>query len=846
MEPLDESSPPKRRLSQPVDITPTNITFDHDAWDIADAFPDVIRDIESSLKEAKPDSAAALLGLDIDLDDNDHFHRLVGSTYRDVVVKVEVDDSPMIEDTGECFQPDSRIKEESPDGRIKEEPPDGRIKEEPPDEEEEVCRVKEERVEELNLESSVKIEVNDSMMEETEDPFHLEGREELQEEEEEERGKKERLEEIEDDGVIPEEDNEEWMDDGASDEEMVVLDEDGDDEEEEENHDIGDELLQLKHSTSDRGSRKNVKTNNTSGLSHTNNPKTTNDAGGSITEGTHGEDGDDVEEEGDEEEEGEMIDDEWDSDSEGDLDALLDEGLPEQYKQSKGDGTQQGKGRKKAGEAWRKVLTQGALPEGLIGVKEKTVLKRRGQEPLEGLPDGWVRISHQCGMPLYLHRPSRVCTWSRPYLLGSGSARRHRVPVAAIPCMHYSRALEKEKKGESDAKDIKTIPSDLPNGDIPDQHSTCPKGENNQTNPDTEMKGQESKGEVSKFKKNRVHICEDDSVDVKDLQEYLSRIFQFEKIAIKRFKSWASRRKYTKAVKNKERPQFPGGPKVLRCQLEGNTGREFVINAQDKTPVCILHEYAQRVMRTQPQYVFGESRNASAPFEAVVEIKGVKYGRGEATSKRLAKAEAAKKTLDILVPELISDFKEKAPSDTEYFDHVAIDDIRIYDLCMKAGQLTPWQVLQEYIQRSHGMADTKFSMNIKLKDHQRSEYTLTLGPHKVTGMCKNKANGKQQGAQKLLKQLHPELRSWGAIIKMYGKGSSEINREKKEAELSVTGLTHNTPRAKPNRKILNKLRLEMMKTYGEKNWLDEEVERQKKQGEDGEQDMEEENKMECS
>ena len=32
--------------------------------------------------------------------------------------------------------------------------------------------------------------------------------------------------------------------------------------------------------------------------------------------------------------------------------------------------------------------------------------------------------------------------------------------------------------------------------------------------------------------------------------------------------------------------------------------------------------------------------NASAPFEAVVEILGQKYGRGEASSKRLAKAEA--------------------------------------------------------------------------------------------------------------------------------------------------------------------------------------------------------------
>ena len=34
---------------------------------------------------------------------------------------------------------------------------------------------------------------------------------------------------------------------------------------------------------------------------------------------------------------------------------------------------------------------------------------------------------------------------------------------------------------------------------------------------------------------------------------------------------------------------------------------EFVLNTTNKTPVCILHEYAQIVLKTQPTYTFDDS-----------------------------------------------------------------------------------------------------------------------------------------------------------------------------------------------------------------------------------------------
>lgn len=60
------------------------------------------------------------------------------------------------------------------------------------------------------------------------------------------------------------------------------------------------------------------------------------------------------------------------------------------------------------------------------------------------LPEGWIKVSHNSGLPIYLHKTQRVCSISKPYFLGPGSVRKHEIPITAIPCLSYRRALEKE------------------------------------------------------------------------------------------------------------------------------------------------------------------------------------------------------------------------------------------------------------------------------------------------------------------------------------------------------------------------------------------------------------------
>ncbi|XP_077869708.1 microprocessor complex subunit DGCR8-like [Saccoglossus kowalevskii] len=499
-----------------------------------------------------------------------------------------------------------------------------------------------------------------------------------------------------------------------------------------------------------------------------------------------------------------MATDEEDNDSfTEEIDAMLDEGMSFYNKEKRN--------RKKANFTENYDDSRDSdTPEGLIGITHKTVLKARGRAPLEPLPEGWVVITHGSGMPLYLHRSSRVVTWSRPYFLGIGSARKHKVPVLSIPCMHYKRETEKNDvlATEENAEDA-TNSSSCTEITQPPLEGSIPQG------------ADETKDEM----KSKIEVCKDESVTMEEFGEYVGKLFEFENISIKKFNSWSARRKHNREQRRKratERPQFPGISNVVSLKLPENGPthkgkKEITLNLHNKTNVCLLHEYSQRVLKAHPKYIFNENENASAPFQAVIEINNVKYGSGFASNKKLAKEEAAKSTLEILVPELIAQKEEQKsePNNLEYFDHIAIEDSRVYDLCHKAGQLSPWQILQECLKRNHGMGDTSVKFDVKVSKNQKSEYTMTCGKHVAMGFCKNKIIGKQLASQTILQKLHPQIHCWGSLIRMYGKGVCLLDKEKQQAEQSVMELQQHGKKNRPNLHILAKLQEEMRKMYSE-------------------------------
>ncbi|XP_066465893.1 microprocessor complex subunit DGCR8 [Tiliqua scincoides] len=460
--------------------------------------------------------------------------------------------------------------------------------------------------------------------------------------------------------------------------------------------------------------------------------------------------------------------------------------------------------------------------------KIKTVLKSRGRPPTEPLPDGWIMTFHNSGIPVYLHRESRVVTWSRPYFLGTGSIRKHDPPLSSIPCLHYKKMKENEEREQNN--DI------TPNGEVSpiklmDKSSEleCQTEEPDSTLADSgtldereASGGDAAQGALGQVKA-KVEVCKDESVDIEDFRHYLEKRFDFEQVTVKKFRTWAERRQFNREMKRKqaesERPILPANQKLITLSVQdAPTKKEFVINPNGKSEVCILHEYMQRVLKVRPVYNFFECENPSEPFGASVIIDGVTYGAGTASSKKLAKNKAARATLEILIPDFVKQTSEEKPKDSEeleYFNHISIEDSRVYELTSKAGLLSPYQILHECLKRNHGMGDTSIKFEVIPGKNQKSEYVMTCGKHTVRGWCKNKRVGKQLASQKILQLLHPHVKNWGSLLRMYGRESSKMVKQE-TSDKSVIELQQYAKKNKPNLHILNKLQEEMKKLAQER------------------------------
>lgn len=527
----------------------------------------------------------------------------------------------------------------------------------------------------------------------------------------------------------------------------------------------------------------------------------------------------------------------YEEDFDNDVDALLEEGMPMPKKRRVAEDKYAGDSDHHSdGEA-------GVQP---MMTKIKTILKSRGRPPTEPLPDGWIMTFHNSGIPVYLHRETRVVTWSRPYFLGTGSIRKHDPPTSSIPCLHYKKMKEQEEREQNGevtpTAEISPVKSgeegiSLERADEPDSTATEePTGRPTSEDPDLDLMepggssiegkdgqtGDTAQGALGQVKA-KVEVCKDESIEIEDFRSYLEKCFDFEQVTVKKFRTWAERRQFNRDMKRKqaesERPILPANQKLITLSVQdAPTKKEFVINPNGKSEVCILHEYMQRVLKVRPVYNFFECENPSEPFGASVIIDGVTYGTGTASSKKLAKNKAARATLEILIPDFVKQTSEEKPvegDELEYFNHISIEDSRVYELTNKAGLLSPYQILHECLKRNHGMGDTSIKFEVIPGKNQKSEYVMTCGKHTVRGWCKNKRVGKQLASQKILQMLHPHVKNWGSLLRMYGRESNKMVK-KENSDKSVIELQQYAKKNKPNLHILNKLREEMMKLARER------------------------------
>ncbi|CAD7092377.1 unnamed protein product [Hermetia illucens] len=506
-----------------------------------------------------------------------------------------------------------------------------------------------------------------------------------------------------------------------------------------------------------------------------------------------------------------------------------------------------------------------ALPEDLKKRKQvpyeerfKTVVEEKGRNHFDVLPEGWLQVTHNSGIALYLHKSSRVCTVSRPYFLGPGSVRKHELPISAIPCLNYRRALEKEEeerqKLQNGLTEVSTAnPSSTENSqeaitagpgsdsrDKPniDENSSQNDSQGNGTRPVGPLTNENSTppNPLRALHNAKIETVTENlkaqSLTAAQVNEYCRKLFHFKTIRVMRFKSWSARRKFTvnrKKIKNLQRPTLPDGTKFITFPVPANDAngnpnnhrgrKEWIMNPNGKSYVCILHEYAQHAIKKQPTYEFKELENPATPYSASVTINGLQYGTGYGTSKKQAKSEAAREALEVLIPEMrdkITSVKSGNSSTNNYkhlsvFDEIRIEDPRVTEFCEKTTEPTPHAILLTCLQRNFGLGDVKINYQVNPLKHKKNEFTMTVGKHTATVVCKNKRDGKQLASQAILQILHPHIKSWGSLLRLYGNHSVKTTKEKKQEEQEITVLQSKAAINQPNYAILDKLKLEMTK-----------------------------------
>uniref|UniRef100_A0A914L0V8 Microprocessor complex subunit DGCR8 n=1 Tax=Meloidogyne incognita TaxID=6306 RepID=A0A914L0V8_MELIC len=570
----------------------------------------------------------------------------------------------------------------------------------------------------------------------------------------------------------------------------------------------------------------------------------------------------------------------------------------------------------------------------------KRVLEYRANDHFNVLPDGWVEITHASGLPVYLHKPTRVCTFSRPYFIGRSSIRKHKVPESAITCLYQKKYQDEVEASLKAAQDPSVVNEEGMNKDVGEDSSNNISGK--LITPNVRVK--------TELDQRKLQLTAD------QLYTYAKDRFKFKEICIYRFGKWTEARNFYKKRKmrqllvggegregghmktgfktREERPGLPSDVKLITVpslEIDSKPNKRlFYLNPQGKTSVSILHEFVQKALKCTVRYFFSETRSSATPYHCAVKLvlnnsqtttqntgrkrfynsqqnqqpsaeivkqklalihedfnkinsgqklsnntdaenkaaddpsdsEFVVLGEGFGPGKKQAKMIAAKVAVEKLVPGVEFDvdgiacnsnnrneLSENTPTssnnlitscplmasgtsvgssindgdrnDLHIFDMIGVTDTRIPELCARAGQPSPYLVLQEYLKRHSAFGDTAINLTSRLLRHQRHEFKLSIGEElSVKVISGNKREGKQIAAQEMLKKLHPEIETWGAILKLYGHEAQQKFRDARKNKDSVVKLQSiqdeaNVRQFQPNKLILEKLRNEMLKLSGD-------------------------------
>jgi len=172
-----------------------------------------------------------------------------------------------------------------------------------------------------------------------------------------------------------------------------------------------------------------------------------------------------------------------------------------------------------------------------------------------------------------------------------------------------------------------------------------------------------------------------------------------------------------------------------------------------------LHEYLQHSIRQPPEYKYSEIDSPKTPYSAVVLIQNIEYGKGVGTSKKQAKSEAARVTLEILIPNFMKEIGPEIQGgsstlnelpDVSYFDKIGVLDARVSDLCMRIGEPSPYAVLMTCLQKNYDYGQQNVEQNLVPRKNKKNEFTMKVNGRTVSVICKNKKRWQTASKSKII------------------------------------------------------------------------------------------------
>ena len=412
------------------------------------------------------------------------------------------------------------------------------------------------------------------------------------------------------------------------------------------------------------------------------------------------------------------------------------------------------------------------------------------------LPDDWKQVYHQSGHPIYINNVTSVITLTRPYSYDKvrmGALGCHKFPLASVPCMEAKKTKELMLKNRCSVKELFSF------NNVQSFESPClskrPKVDDN----GMENKVRDSTQEVQ-------------FIDNNELESYLSKNFEFETVNV----SVPNRKNKIKNYSNQETKvcddhgigfvaddeikqivrqhhqnksiievvvKFGKNKVSKRFSRKGGYLKLLNFNIADKTGVSMISEYCQTVFHCKPTFESNTDANGNqSTFTSTCVIESKQYATASASSKKESKNIASLKTLEMLLPGFNVLYQNAlAPESNSYQRDLAIADDSIWKNYESFGSYEPQKLLQECIKRNKGITEDEYFFEFEVVEHNKISYTMGYGEHRARGKVKNKKLAQQQGAQRMLVSIHPEIIKWGEVIDRYGtKMADEITTFNKE------------------------------------------------------------------